>query len=1159
MTSKVFKITKAFVASETYRVSDECFSYIHILYSCMRDFFRNEKTIITYISVMLVMLFLCNSLTAQEINEKGLWKKVEVSKTGLYIITKEELKNLGFESAEEVAVVGGGGELISEYLEESKDYHFEVQPSIVSKNGDLIFFATGLVNWYYDKNNDFYIHKTNHYSNNAYVMITNAVRPKRFEKEIQTPASGEKVSQYISVGLHESDMLSLSESGRDLFGENLLLDNQSIIIANTLKSKNAKFAVAWTALSKFKDVTLSLNSGGTTFVSSTITNGEYENKAALDTYRLFGLYKKTYGNSFFSIPTDKDININLSLSNTKNPAAYLDFVEVNFKNNADFSNNSQYMVRYPGGLDSPKYMNCNGLEDKIAVKINQLTNEKKLIESRDILGFDNNDIMFAVSDINGLFRIGKVEDVEIRNDILNSTSAPDMVIITTTELRGQAERLAAFHKLNDGVTVVVVTQSEVFNMFNSGTKDASCYRLLMNYLYKKRSSDTKSMSLLLFGDGLYDNRKISREVKGELFDKKEFLLTYQSDNSLDIDSYTSDDFFGVLSGRTRIYKAIDRYRQLDLENQRLDVSVGRIPVRTIEEATNVVDKIISYYNKESLGIWKATTAFVADNGDYNSHIKQSASISNIMEELQPSINCEKIYLADYKRVSVGGKITVPQAKQKMMDALKKGLLLINYNGHGSPVSWADEQILTSADIKTFNHTKLPLWITATCDFGNYDSHNTSAAEQILLLPKSGGIALFSTSRVVWDIPNTMLNKAVIRELFSNTNNKELSLGDVIRNAKNSLLNQVFPKNRLNFTLLGDPLLKIHIPSNGIEITEINGENIKKTDKNIKVNALEKVNIKAYVLENDNVDESFDGKAIVTIYDSKKEKKTIDNFSRNNNDVTPFEYEDYSNIIFSSIVKVSKGKIDFDFIVPKDVSYTNKNCRIHLYAYDDKEKKHCMGSNYDMIISPSDGNDLLDSDTTSVVVRDIKLSGIQFKSGIVVGNNPTFFADIIDDSSINLSNSSIGHSMILSIDNRVETTYSLSEYYEPSTEEYGAGTIIFQLPELAEGKHTATFSVWDVAGNVTKRTIEFTVKNNIQADIVQWNVYPNPIGISNMSNVNVDVMYNLIGKNIELSATIYTLNGDVVCSSTMKKQNYDASLNKIVASWDISRHFIPTGV
>lgn len=1119
---------------------------------------HNKIVIFRYLLFAFLMLFVNGFASYAQTAGNAIWKKVEVFQTGIYRIPKNDILSMGFSSANDVAVVGNGGELISEFIDNTKEYQLRVQPSLVTKDGDLIFFATGLTNWYYDRDNNFYNHITNHYSNNSYVILTNDLKTKGFEKVNEGYRNGPSLSYYVTTALHESELKSLSESGRKLFGENLLNGSLSLSIENPQKSRDAKFAVAWTALTKNTDLTLSLTKGSASILNSTITNNDYQNKASFDTFKLYGIYRKNYTSDFFNLSENVGhLNLNISLSNNSNPSAYLDYVEVNYKNDADFSRIGQTIVRYPEKITNTEYIKSKGLEDKIVVKLNQFTGEKKIVETSDYLRFDNNDDMFVISDIGSAFKIGKTEDV-VLNGILSRHDIPDMVIITTEELKPQAERLASFHKLNDAADVVVVTQSDVFNLFNSGTKDASCYRLLMNYFWRKKvsSSNNKNISLLLFGDGLYDNRKISSAVNGELLKNTEFLLTYQSENSLDIDSYTSDDFFGAMSNNISYSSAMDNFGQLDVENQRLYISIGRIPARTIDEASNVIDKIVNYYKKDSFGIWRTKTMFVADNGDANSHTKQSSSISEIVERLQPSINCEKIYLADYKRVSEGGKITVPDAKMKMLEALKNGVMLINYNGHGSPVSWTDEQILTMSDIRSFNFTKLPLWITATCDFCNYDSPNTSGAEQILLLPNSGGIALLSTSRVVWDVPNTMLNKAVMKELFSNTSDKNKTLGDVIRDSKNDLLGQVFPKNRLNFLLLGDPLLKIYIPSNNIKITQIDGKN---ADGKIRIKALQKINIKADIIDNGVLDANFNGKAIVTIYDSKKEKQTIDNFSRRSNNIPPFVYEEYSNIIFSSVVNVINGKIDFDFVVPKDVSYTNKNCRINLYAFDEQNKKHCIGSGFDMVISPSDGNDEVGVDNKPVVIRKITLAGLPFESGIVVDSSPTFFADLIDDSSVNLSNSGLGHSMTLSIDDKKETTYTLSQYYQPSAKEYGAGTVAFALPDLSEGEHIATFSVWDVAGNVTKKTIKFTVRSNVGADIVDFNIYPNPIDLSKDKSFKINVMYKNTGKYVNLDVSVYTLYGTSLVKPKMLTQSYTPELNSISSTWSIEKDCVPSGV
>ena len=157
-----------------------------------------------------------------------------------------------------------------------------------------------------------------------------------------------------------------------------------------------------------------------------------------------------------------------------------------------------------------------------------------------------------------------------------------------------------------------------------------------------------------------------------------------------------------------------------------------------------------------------------------------------------------------------------------MDELQKGLLLLDYTGHGGPAAWSDEQILTQADIVRFDYPHLPVWITATCDFTNYDHPQTSAGESAMLNPTSGAIALYTTTRVVMDVANERMNKALHESLFTPQEDGFLRpMGIVMRDAKNELISSD-TTNKLNFVLLGDPALRLRMPAYETVITELAG-------------------------------------------------------------------------------------------------------------------------------------------------------------------------------------------------------------------------------------------------------------------------------------------------------------------------------------------------
>lgn len=103
----------------------------------------------------------------------------------------------------------------------------------------------------------------------------------------------------------------------------------------------------------------------------------------------------------------------------------------------------------------------------------------------------------------------------------------------------------------------------------------------------------------------------------------------------------------------------------------------------------------------------------------------------------------------------------------MYELLRQGMLMVNLVGHGSNVSWTGEEMITLQDIDNMYFKRLPLWITATCDFSRFDDYTTSAGEKMLFHPQGGAIGLFSTTRVVYSGPNFIINDHLCRNLFQN--------------------------------------------------------------------------------------------------------------------------------------------------------------------------------------------------------------------------------------------------------------------------------------------------------------------------------------------------------------------------------------------------------
>ena len=190
------------------------------------------------------------------------------------------------------------------------------------------------------------------------------------------------------------------------------------------------------------------------------------------------------------------------------------------------------------------------------------------------------------------------------------------------------------------------------------------------------------------------------------------LLTYQTEESLDSYSYVVDDYFGFLD---------DADNSRALYAKKMNIGIGRFPVRTVSEATIAVDKVISYMNNDGTGAWKNNVCFVADDGSNADtfdtvHQDDANATADLIEKSNPSYVVSKVFFDAYKKSSSGGQATYPDVNTAIQKGLKDGLFLINYTGHGGTTALSDEKVITQSDIEQATYSSLPIWITATCDF-----------------------------------------------------------------------------------------------------------------------------------------------------------------------------------------------------------------------------------------------------------------------------------------------------------------------------------------------------------------------------------------------------------------------------------------------------------
>lgn len=723
----------------------------------------------------------------------------------------------------------------------------------------------------------------------------------------------------------------------------------------------------------------------------------------------------------------------------------------------------------------------------------------------------------------------------ITNQNLHGDGPADMVIIVpaSAKLTAQAQRLKEFHERHDGMRVRIVPADELFNEFSSGTPDANAYRRYLKMLYDRAETEADMPSyLLLFGDGVWDNRMNTAACGG--FSPDDFLLCYESENSFSATyCYVNEGFFGYLDdGEGGDPEATDK----------LDLAIGRFPVRTEAEAKIMVDKTISYIENKNAGNWQNIMVFMGDDGNENTFMKDADNLAKLVERSLPAIQTKRIMWDAYTRETSSTGNSYPDATRLIKQQQEAGALIMNYTGHGGTGSFSHERVLTLADFKSFGNTNLPLWITASCDIMPFDMLQENIGETAVLKENSGAVAFFGTTRTVYIDRNTHINNSYMEALVTPVNGKYVSIGEAQRIAKNLLISGTLDKtqNKLQYQLLGDPALVLNMPRQAVVIDNINGVELSSATELPAMKAGSVVSVKGHVETADGAkDTSFDGVLTATVRDSEKLVLCKLNDTSDTGASEAFSFYDRDKTLYNGSDSVRGGEFAISFAVPKDISYTNETGLINLFAVNTSTSEIVNGYNEDFIVG---GTGMTDNDMIGPSIY-CYLNSPTFTNGDNVNPTPYFVAEISDKDGINTSGSGIGHDLVLTIDGKMERTYVLNANFTYDFGSYTSGSTYYNIPELEPGKHTLKFRAWDILNNSSTAELTFNVANGLKPGYFSVASTENPARTSTTFIINHD----RAGSNMDIEIDVYDISGRPLWRH---KENGVSSVGAYTVDWDL---------
>jgi hypothetical protein len=1008
----------------------------------------------------------------------GNWFKFSIDTTGVFKIDKTFLQNLGMDvnglNPKNIQIYGNGGAMLpyknSEFrydgLQQNAIYVSGEEDGSFDNNDYILFYGQGPNKWFNTNNTLAGLeHQYNIFSNEAYYFITVGTS-EGLRVTNQTPvesSSAYTVSNFDDYTFFELDEVNLFAVGQQWFGDSFSIQNErsySIPFNNIDASENLIVRVRGVAESSIvTQMAVKVNNQDLFNVNFSASSGLTHASA-------------NRGSGFLSM-SGNSVPVKITFNNNGNPSAnaYLDYIEVLGKKQLK-ATGGQF------GFRNFNVMNTNGVFEFVIENgsnvnavwdvtnplnpVNIVNQSASSTFSFKVNGGVNHEYIALNS--NDYYLPKRISVSKVANQNLHSLNNLDYIIVTRNYLMDIAQKLADYHIKNSNLNVQVISLEQIYNEFASGSPDLTAIRDFARNLYTN-STTNQLKYICLFGDASYD-------YKDRISGNNNVVPTFEAYDSFNLaTSYVTDDYYGMM----------DENEGSLSSNERQDVVTGRIPVTEPLQASQVVNKILNYYNSSSLGSWRNQITLVADDVDIDSDAVLEESMEKLADTIaanKPVFNLKKIYADAYVQVSTSGGNKYPTVNLDITNQVDKGTLLVDYFGHGGEGGWASEGILTVPQIQEFdNFYNLPLFVTVTCEFTRFDNPLRKTAGEYLVWNAGGGSSsLISTAREIYISVGQSFNALLIKPLL-NFYNENLTIGESLVSVKN----QFSTTQRFFIFDFGDPAMPLAVPQPNVRITKMNDIPVTQSLDTIK--ALSFVKFEGEVT-NDNGEklDNFNGEFEIIVYDKPILTKTLNNDNRN----IIMYFDVLESKIFTGKSVVENGMFQFEFVASKDIKVAYGKGKLSMYATN--KSLHKAGYNFDVIVGGI--NPDAPEDTTGPTIQ-LYMNDLNFVDGGNTNESPNFIAVLEDENGINTSITAVDHDIVAILDGDQNNPIILNDFYETDLNNYKKGKVTYPFKDLSVGPHTILLKVWDTYNNLSESTFSFFVVDD--SDLVLTNVlnYPNP--------------------------------------------------------------------
>ncbi|MFY9609928.1 MAG: C25 family cysteine peptidase [Blastocatellia bacterium] len=348
------------------------------------------------------------------------------------------------------------------------------------------------------------------------------------------------------------------------------------------------------------------------------------------------------------------------------------------------------------------------------------------------------------------------------SNLRDESRAADLIVVTRGEFIPAIEPLVRLRE-SQGLSVAIVDVEDVYDEFNHGEKSAKALKDFFAHAHARWSKPPRFA--LLAGDA-----------------------------SLDPKNHLGLGDFDVVPTRlvdTNLMETASDEWLVDFDGDGLgELAIGRLPARTVSEASLLIGKIVAYDNATEDGVLLVS--------DSNEGIDFKAGTEQLRALVPDGVRVEEI---------VRGFQADGATKSRVLDSIRRGKRIVSYFGHGSVDTWRGA-ILTSSDMnemaKANSHS---LYLLITCLNGYFqDPGLDSLAESLLKTERGGAAAVWASSGMCGADQQLVINLAMFRLIFDGGSSTEpLTLGEAVSRAKAATGESDV---RQTYLLLGDPSARL---------------------------------------------------------------------------------------------------------------------------------------------------------------------------------------------------------------------------------------------------------------------------------------------------------------------------------------------------------------